>query len=92
MVAADFARQLERELGEANITIQNINEGRAHLANVIDDRDRWKAMAEELASELDDIHGWHSVLEGSLHCRCCLLLARFNAMKGEQKCPEPKTV
>lgn len=73
----DFARTLERELAEAKRQSELYNKDTFHVIEqrdrVIQDRDRWREMARELAGELRNKTQIHSPA-----------LTRFNAMNKEQ--------
>jgi len=73
----DFARQLERELiAQYDENVERIAaQGKAEL-----DRDRWKAMAEELAECIESF----DPRQGYSSTHYTDALSRFSAMKGER--------
>jgi hypothetical protein len=89
-VTIDFARQLERELNEAKARLHDyassVIDNREECLNqsmaFANERDEWKACAEELAKSL-------KVLAGDCPCELCegakAPLARFNKLKDQTK-------
>lgn len=91
-VRADFARQLERELNEAKkklfhaeieaagtaVEREANNKLISELRQCDADRDRWKAMAEELAKALNN-----ELLEEFGFKKPCDALTKFNQLKSQ---------
>ncbi len=102
-VSADFARQLERELNlmtegrrvdnlerveERNRLLVELQEVKARNVEMLQARDKWRAMAKELADLLQSSHMFNcSMHSEKLYCSCGFedyfnkTLTRFNELE-----------